>query len=168
MAKILALDQSSKLTGWSLFEDNIYRDSGVIDKHKMSDAGERIGEMGIAICKKIKEIKPDCVIIEDVQAQSGVSTVILLSRLQGFILGWCYVHNIRTEIIKPSEWRSLLHFKQGAGVKRKELKEQGINYIKNKYGLDLSEDECESICINDAARIKYLFDISEDDLWEMV
>lgn len=167
--RIASFDQSTRCSGFAVFENGKYIESGVIDMRKSKlDTGERIGEMGIAICKKIKEIKPDCVIIEDVQAQSGVSTVILLSRLQGFILGWCYVHNIRTEIIKPSEWRSLLHFKQGAGVKRKELKEQGINYIKNKYGLDLSEDECESICINDAARIKYLFDISEDDLWEMV
>ena len=165
--KILSFDQSSKLSGWSLFEDNQYSCSGVIDKHKISDTDKRIGEMGVAICKKIKELNPDCVIIENVQAQSGVSTVILLARLQGFILGWCYVHNIEVKIIGPSQWRSALHFKQGAGVKRKELKTQSIDYVKDKYGLSLSEDEAESICINDGARIKYMLDITEDDLWEM-
>ena len=153
--KILSLDQSSKLTGWCVFDDNDYCESGIIDKHKISDINIRIGEMGIAVCKKIKEVHPDIVIIENVQAQSGVKTVIELARLQGFILGWCYVHKIKTEIIGPSEWRRELEFKQGAGVKRQELKEQSINYVKNKYGFELSEDECESICINDGGRIKF-------------
>ena len=153
--KILAFDQSSKLSGWSLFEDNKYSCSGVIDKSKIKDSDRRIGEMGLKICEKIQELKPDCVIIENVQQQAGIATVILLSRLQGFILGWCYAHNIRIEIIGPSQWRSTLSFRQGAGVKRKELKAQSIEYVKSNYGLDVSEDEAESICINDGARIKY-------------
>lgn len=153
--KILAFDQSSKLSGWSLFEDNKYSCSGVIDKSKIKDSDRRIGEMGLEICENIQELKPDCVIIENVQQQAGVATVILLSRLQGFILGWCYAHNVRIEIIGPSQWRSTLSFRQGAGVKRKELKAQSIEYVKSNYGLDVSEDEAESICINDGARIKY-------------
>lgn len=153
--KILAFDQSSKLSGWSLFEDDKYSCSGVIDKSKIKDSDRRIGEMGLEICEKIQELKPDCVIIENVQQQAGVATVILLSRLQGFILGWCYAHNVRIEIIGPSQWRSTLSFRQGAGVKRKELKAQSIEYVKLNYGLDVSEDEAESICINDGARIKY-------------
>ena len=165
--KVLSFDQSSKKTGVCLFTNGEYTSSGVIDKHKIADIDTRIGEMGVAICNKINEVRPDIVIIENVQKQSAVSTVIDLARLQGFILGWCYVHDIRIEIIGPSEWRSTLHFKQGAGIKRKELKEQGINYVKNKYGLNLPEDEAESVCINDAARIKFLLDFSEDDLWEI-
>ena len=61
------------------------------------------------------------IIIENVQQQSGVSTVILLARLQGFILGFASAHNIPVEILGPSKWRSALGYKQGAGVKRKEL-----------------------------------------------
>ena len=161
MARILSFDQSSKCTGWCLTDDETYISSGVIKKDGEPDI--RIGEMGIAICNKIKEFQPDCVIIENVQQQSGVSTVILLARLQGFILGWCYVHNIRVEVMGPSQWRSLLHFKQGAGTKRKELKQQSIDYVKNTYDFKASEDESEAICINDAARIKYF--PNEDDLW---
>lgn len=154
--KILAFDQSSKLSGWSLFENDKYSCSGVIDKSNIKDSDRRIKEMGLAICKKIEELQPQCVVIENVQQQAGVATVILLSRLQGFILGWCYAHGVRIEIMGPSQWRSTLEFKQGAGVKRAELKAQSIKYVKDKYGLDVSEDEAESICINDGARIKYL------------
>jgi Holliday junction resolvasome RuvABC endonuclease subunit len=153
--KMLAWDQSSKKSGWSLIEDGEYVKSGIIDKHKIADIDTRIGEMGIAICQQIKELNPDIVIIEDIQNQSSISTVVSLARLQGFILGWCYVKHIRTEIVRPSEWRKILNFKQGAGIKRQELKEQGMNYVKSKYNVDLSEDESEAVCIGDASWVKF-------------
>ena len=154
--KLLAWDQSSKKSGWSLLEDGKYIESGIIDKHKIVDIDTRIGEMGIAICQQIKELEPDLVVIENIQNQSSISTVVSLARLQGFILGWCYVKHIKTEIIGPSEWRKILEFKQGPGVKRQELKEQSINYVKEKYKIDLSEDEAESLCISNAAWIKFV------------
>lgn len=154
--KLLAWDQSSKKSGWCLLEDGKYIKSGIIDKSKIADIDIRIGEMGIAICQQIKELGPDLVIIEDIQNQSSISTVVSLARLQGFILGWCYVKHIKTEIVRPSEWRKVLKFKQGAGVKRQELKEQGMNYVKSKYGMDLSEDEAEGCCIADASWIKFV------------
>ena len=154
--KLLAWDQSSKKSGWCLLENGKYVKSGTIDKHKIADIDNRIGEMGIAICQQIKELQPDIVVIEDIQNQSSISTVVYLARLQGFILGWCYVKHIRTEIVRPSEWRKVLEFKQGAGVKRQELKEQGMNYVRSTYNMDLSEDECEAMCIADASWIKFI------------
>lgn len=154
--KLLAWDQSSKKSGWCLFEDGKYVKSGIIDKSKIVDIDTRIGEMGIAICQQTKELQPDIVVIEDIQNQSSISTVVYLARLQGFILGWCYVKHIKTEIVRPSEWRKVLEFKQGAGVKRQELKEQGMNYVKDKYDVNLSEDECEAMCIADASWVKFV------------
>ena len=87
----------------------------------------------------------------------------LLARIQGIIIGFCAAHDIEIYIIEPSKWRSALRFKVGAGVKRDVLKEQAINYIKNKYGFELSEDECESVCINEAAH--KIYDFVEEDIW---
>lgn len=156
--KLLAWDQSSKKSGWCLLEDGKYVKSGVIDKHKITDINTRIGEMGIAICQQIKELNPDVVIIEDIQNQNSISTVVHLARLQGFILGWCYVKHIKTEIIGPTAWRKVLEFEQGPKVKRNELKEQSLNYVKTKYNMDLSEDEAESCCIADASWAKFIQD----------
>ena len=156
--KLLAWDQSSTKSGWCLVEDGKYVDSGIIDKHQIKDIDTRIGEMGIAICQQIKELNPDVVVIEDVQSQGSVSTVVYLARLQGFILGWCYVKHIRTEIVRPTEWRKILAFSQGPKVKRQELKEQSINYIKSKYNMDLNEDQAEACCIADASWIKFIQD----------
>lgn len=158
--KILSFDQSSNLSGYCLFDDDII-DSGIIDKHKIKDSNTRIAEMSVAICNKIDELKPDLVVIENIQNQSSTSTVILLARLQGMILGHCYVHKIRTEILEPSKWRSTLKFKQGAGRKRDVLKQQAIDYIADEFLIDDIEiDEGEAICIAIAA--DKLFNIEED------
>ena len=150
--KILAFDQSSTRSGFAVFTDGEYVDSGVIDKHKLTDADKRVAEMGLAIYKKIKEVSPDTVIIEGVQQQSGVSTVILLARLQGMILGYCAAHKIRTEILLPSQWRAALKYKQGAKVKREELKKQSMDYVKKNFDIDgCTEDQSEAICIGVAA-----------------
>ena len=156
--KLLAFDQSGKKTGWCCIEDGKYVKSGIIDKHTITDTYTRIGEMGIAICQQIKELNPDIVVIEDIQSQGSIATVVQLARLQGFILGWCYVKHIRIEIIRPTEWRKVLGFAQGPKVKRQELKEQSLNYVKDKYKMELAEDEAESVCISDASWIKFIED----------
>lgn len=158
--RILSFDQSSNLSGYCLYDGEILA-SGTIDKHKIKDGAVRIEEMGLAICKKIEELKPLLVTIEDIQNQSSVKTVIMLARLQGIILGYCYAHSIEAKILTPSQWRSKLKFKLGAGVKRDELKEQAMNYIAERFSLDVDVDQSEAICIAVVA------DMIFNDDWEI-
>lgn len=151
MQKILAFDQSTKISAYSIFVGGKYIECGVIDLHKMKNTSERVRAMGVELCNTISKYKPDIVVIEEVAQQSNPMTLKLLARIQGVIIGFCAAHNIDTYILEPSKWRSVLHFTQGAGVKREELKAQAIQYVKDVYGLDLTEDECESCCINEAA-----------------
>ena len=151
MQKILAFDQSTKISAYSVFIDNEYIECGCIDLHKIKDTSERIRAMGVELGKVIEKYSPDKVVIEEVAQQSNPLTLKLLARIQGVIIGFCAAHNIETYIIEPSKWRSTLHFKIGAGVKREELKAQAIKYVKDIYGLEATEDECEAICINEAA-----------------
>lgn len=164
MPKVLAFDQSTKLSAYSLFVDGKYFDVNYIDLHKMKDTSERVRAMGVELCKTIAKYKPDVVVLEEVAQQSNPLTLKLLARIQGVIIGFCAAHNIETYIIEPSKWRSKLHFKQGSGVKREDLKAQAIKYVKDVYGLELGEDSCEAICINDAAHKIYNFS-EEEDLW---
>jgi len=153
----MAWDQSTKISAWSFFIDGEYSESGVIDLHKMSDTELRVKEMGLEICKKIGEYKPEILFIEDIQQQQGnVMTLKLLARIQGIAIGYATAHNIPIHILPPSRWRSALAFKQGAGVKRPELKAQAINYVEKNFGLTgLTDDESEAVCINSAAHKIY-------------
>ena len=108
--------------------------------------------MATSICAKIKESGADVVYIEGVQTQSNQKTVIDLARLQGGVMMWCSIKNIPLHIISPNEWRKILGYQFGPKVKRGQLKEQSMNYVKEHFGLEnISEDRGEAICIGAAA-----------------
>ena len=162
MARVLSFDQSTRCTGWAVFENNEYIESGTIDMSKSKlDTNERSFEMAKEIWKVIKKYKPSHIVIEDTQQQNNVKTVIILARLQGEIAGYAEAHGVKVHILLPSQWRRVLDYSQGPKVKRQELKQQSIDYVKNNFGLELSEDECEAVAEGVAAH--KIFDF--DNLW---
>ena len=151
--KILAFDQSTRVSGWSVFDDEEYVNSGVIDLSKIKDTTERTNQMGLAIGTLIADVKPDMVVIEETQCQSNVDTVKKLSRIQGMAMGFAAALGITVHILEPSKWRATLHFNQGPKVKREELKRQSVDYVIRNFGLyGLSIDQNEEICISVAAQ----------------
>ena len=154
--KILSLDQSTRVTGYSIFDDGKYVCSGVIDLHKITDTDKRSKQMGLEICQLIETYRPSEIVIEEVAMQSNVDTLKKLARIQGMAIGFATAHNIQTHILEPSKWRATLSFKQGRSVKREELKQQSRDFVKNVLGLNIkSEDENEAIAINEAAHKIY-------------
>ena len=150
--RLLAFDQATINTGWAIFEDGKYIESGLISKNNKISIIDRVPQMAAAICAKIKESKVDCVFIEGIQTQSNQKTVIDLGRLQGGIMMWCSIKNIPLRILTPTEWRKILDYKLGPKVPRDELKQQSMDYVKKNFGIkDIPEDQCEAICIGAAA-----------------
>lgn len=146
---VLALDQSTTRSGYSLFINEQYDHSGLVDKHKNKDLNSRFKEMYEGIHEVIETENPDIVVIEDTQMQGGNgATYKVLCQLQGAIMGMCYAMNIGFMVVTPSQWRSALKFKQGPKVKREELKKQSIEFAKKEFGIDRYEDEMEAVCIN--------------------
>lgn len=154
--RILALDQSTRITGWSLFNEGKYVSSGVIDLHKIKDTDERSKQMGLEICKLIEVYRPSEIVIEEVAMQSNADTLKKLARIQGMAIGFATAHNIPTHILEPSKWRAALKYKQGSQVKREQLKQQSRDFVKNVLNLQIdSEDENEATAINEAAHRIY-------------
>lgn len=165
VSRVLSFDQSTRLSGYAYFENGQYIESGVVDMSKSQlGTDKRSFEMAKELWKVIKKYKPEYLILENVQQQSSVSTVIILARLAGMIIGYAEAHNVQTHILLPSQWRKALNYSQGAKVKRQELKQQSIDYVKQNFGLDLPEDECEAICEGIASH--KIFNFSEDDTWD--
>lgn len=148
---VLAFDQSTNKSGYSVYNNGKLIDYGLIDKHKIKNSYNRLVQMGLAISHKIAEIKPDAVVAEDVFDQKNRITLVVLARLQGMIMYACTMDNIQLHIFSPSSWRKLLGFKQGGNVKRADLKQQAIDYVQHHFGLELSEDVAEAVCIGKAA-----------------
>ena len=157
--RVMVTDQSTRCTGVSIYEDGKYVCSEMIDMNKSKlGTDERSFAMAKAIWGLIDKYKPSHLVIEDTQQQNNVKTVITLARLQGAIWGYAEAHGVKVHILLPSRWRAALSYSQGPKVKRQELKQQSIDYVKEHFGLDLPEDICESICMGIAAHKIFNFD----------
>ena len=162
MAGVLSFDQSTRCSGYAYFLNNKYVESGVIDMSKSKlDTYERSFEMAKEIWKVIKKYKPNYVILENVQKQTSISTTLVLARLQGMVIGYAEAHGVKTHILSPTQWRKVAGFAQGPKVKRAELKQQSIDYVKEHYGLNVTDDESDAVCLAEAAH--KIFDF--DNLW---
>ena len=160
--KILAFDQALGKTGvCTLDGDTVYH--SLIDLSKVKDVNERASSMRQMIQSRIKNNNPDLVVMEDVALQSSAKTVIQLAQLQGAIIGTCDIFNVPYEILRPSEWRKTLGFKQGRQVKRPELKQQAIDYVAENYGELVSSDEADAMCIAKAALMRLEDKIIQED-----
>lgn len=74
----------------------------------------------------------------------------------------CDICGVKYEIVRPSEWRKELGFRQGA-TKREELKQQAIDYVLKNYGEEVSSDEADAICIALATLKKLNDKLNQED-----
>lgn len=105
---------------------------------------ERMKEMNDYIIALIDNVNPDYIVFENVQFQNNYGTFQQLSQLQGVIMAYLFKINIGFTIIEPTAWKSCCKIK---GRKREEQKANTIIYVKEKYGIDVTEDEADSIGI---------------------
>ena len=144
---LLALDQSSKVTGYAIFID------GTLDHHgKISLTSENVGARLVqfkeAIIKLIDAFKVDKIAFEDIQLQStvanNVKTFKVLAEVFGVIHELCEELNIPYEIVPSVTWKSALNIK---GKTRPEQKANAADYVNITYNIKPTQDECDAICI---------------------
>ena len=142
--KILALDQSTKHTGWSYWDNKRLLKYGVIDTQESDVAFVRMAQMGSEIDKLVRRFKPNHVVIEQVQFQHNYKVYSQLSQLQGIIMRILFEKNIAFTLVEPTKWRAFDGIKNR---KREETKAAAIQAVKDKYYIDVSEDIAEAIGI---------------------
>lgn len=142
--RILSFDQSTKLTGWAFFNSKELEGYGIIDGSKIKNLDEKLLYQKNEIIKLYNNFSPDFVIIEDIQYQKNIFTYKELAELLGIISNYFYEHKINYLIIPPSQWKSYCDIK---GRKRAEQKENTIQFVKNKFNIDVSDDIADAICI---------------------
>ena len=150
--RLLSLDTSSSKTGWACFEDAKYKKSGVIDfdtneckKRYKGNSDKRLEDMCLAIIDLLKKYEPDIIVIEKLNVMRNMTAVRHLSKVIGVvycysILNGCYYYEIQA-----SQWRSQIGI-QGKNRKRDEYKQLAIEYVKDILGIDVTDDEADSIC----------------------
>lgn len=150
VSNLLALDQSSTTTGYSIFKDG----KPVVISHftaKGTDLGSRLEQLRNKIIELINEYEIDEVVFEDIQLQDmtggkdvGIKTFKVLAEVFGV------VHELLTEmemdytIVPPIVWKSTFKI---AGKGRKAEKRLAQEYVLATYGIECTEDEADATCI---------------------
>lgn len=153
MSKLLALDQSSRITGWSIFEDGKLQQYG---KFNAENAGTQIGKRLEYIRNKVKALIEENniteVVLEDIQMQgnvvNNVQTFKTLAEVFGVISELLVEMDIPQSAILASSWKSALGIR---GRARTEQKRNAQEWVFMKYSVKPTQDECDSICIGSCA-----------------
>lgn len=147
--KLLSLDVSSTSTGWAYFENCEYIKSGTLTfntKEYKGQSDKRLEAMCLSIIDLLRSVCPDIIVIEKLNVGRNINTTRILSKITGVIYGYSIlVDDCFYFEIQPSQWRSQLGM-QSSKLKREEFKQLAIDYIKDRYGKVVCDDEADSIC----------------------
>lgn len=144
---LLALDQSSNINGYSIFENKQLIAHGII-KLGSGKLGKRLEKLKKEIILLIKEYNVSVILIEDIQLESKVVNNVKTYKTLAEVIG--VLEELFTELKIPydltpaSVWRSKIHIK---GSSRAEQKRSAQLYVFEQTGEKVGEDESEAICI---------------------
>lgn len=150
MAKLLALDQSSRITGFTVLNN------GKIEKVSHfecigDDLGDRLVQLRNKIEQLINQYDIDEVVFEDIQLQDvngnkekGVTTFKILAEAFGVVHEYLTENKIKFSVAQPIKWKA--HFKI-AGKGRPQEKKMAQTYALKNHNLQCTEDEADSLCI---------------------
>ena len=148
--KLITIDGSTQKPGIAYFCNGKYKSHHLLNYEKDKNIDSRFESMSNGIWSILDIYKPNIIYMEETYTARNPQTTKVLTRLQGVVYAWCMKHECEFNTIKPSQWRKQLSFVQNKNVKREQLKEQAIQYVSNNYGLNVSDDEADAICIADA------------------
>lgn len=148
--RTLALDQSTHLTGWAIFDNQQLIKYGVFDAGNGEEEA-RIDQIRIWLISMLESWKPDLLAIEGIQFQEksenrqmGVVVFQKLAWLQGVLLNTAYQFKIRCEMCHTATWRNHCTIK---GKTRTDRKRAMQFLAKQRYDVSVSEDEADAIGI---------------------
>ena len=145
--KLLALDQASRTSGYSIFYGDKLETYG-----KFTFEDEEFGERLYKIREQVKFLidKYDIneVAFEDIQLQNNVGnnvdTFKKLAEVFGVIYELITELNIPHTAVLASTWKSTLGIK---GRTRPEQKKNAQQFVSDTYKIKATQDECDAICI---------------------
>ena len=154
ITRFLALDQSTNITGWSIYDGNELIKYGVFSTSESNDEIARDYEVRIWLINMINNWKPDFVGIEGIQYQQnfGVTTFETLARLQGIIMETLYELNLPYVVCPTNTWR---HHCGVKGRTRVDKKKSMQLLVKEWFDITITDDEADAIGIG-----KYISDVN--------
>lgn len=149
ITRVLALDQSTKISGYSIYDNEKLVKYGVFATNQEAPV-ERLQTIRNWLISMIKNWIPDYIGLEGIQLQEnkdfriGVTTFEALARLQGCLMLTCYDLKIPFEICPTNTWRKHCEVK---GRSRTDKKKSMQLLTKKWFDVSVTEDEADAIGI---------------------
>lgn len=148
--KVLALDQSSRISGWSIFEGGQLKEYGKFNAEKAGEIPQRLAFIRKQVQELIEKHKIQEVVFEDIQLQqskiNNVQTFKVLAEVYGAISCLLVELGIPQTAVLASVWKSTLGIK---GKDRTEQKRNAQVWVETQYGVKPTQDEVDAICIGE-------------------
>ena len=146
MTNILALDQASRTSGYAIFQEGRLIASGTFT-YDDSDFSLRLVKIRNKVISLIEEYNITKILLEDIQLQgqtNNVTTYKALAEVLGVLEELARELNIPHELVHSQTWKSTLGIK---GRDRATQKRNAQAFITEVYGLKVSQDQSDAICI---------------------
>ena len=164
--RILALDQATHITGWSIYDGQELIRYGTFSTNQKDEIA-RISTVKNWLISMIENWKPDFVAIEGIQFQDessgnkmGVTVFQGLARLQGVLMETCYAQKVDYTVCPTNTWRNHCGVK---GRYRADKKRSMQLIAKKWFDISLTDDEADAVGIG-----KYAADLNKIEVfnWE--
>ena len=146
MTNILALDQASRTSGYAIFQEGRLIASGTFT-YDDSDFSLRLVKIRNKVISLLEEYNITKILLEDIQLQgqtNNVTTYKALAEVLGVLEELARERNIPHELVHSQTWKSTLGIK---GRDRATQKRNAQAFITEVYGLKVSQDQSDAICI---------------------
>mgnify|MGYP001153881376 CR=1 FL=1 len=141
--RILAIDQSSRTSGWAIFDNKILESYGKFH-YDDSDPILRIIKLKSDIKNLILQNNIDEIFLEDIQQQASVTTYKILAYVLGNLETLFRENGWKYQLTASSAWKSFCGVK---GKGRAEQKKNAQVFVKEKFNVSPSQDVVDAICI---------------------
>lgn len=147
MKRLLALDQSSKTTGYAIYHDDRLYTFGHFTCNQ-KDIGERLMNIRYKVIELIDQYDINEVIMEDIHLEedvnNNVQTFKKLAEVFGVIYEMLTEKDITNGAVQASVWKS------GVGItsrQRAAQKRDAQKLVHEKFNVNPTEDEADAVCI---------------------
>lgn len=151
---LLALDASTKATGFAVFKDTELLVCNCITASS-TDLYKRIHKMVDSVLTIVEQMGITQIVMEEVipDHSKNTNTFRALMYLQALI--HIEMHDKHPEVqinmIYPSSWRSVCGIEDGRSSKREQKKQKDIDFANRTYNLSLTNDDtADAVCIGHA------------------
>lgn len=151
--RLLALDQSSHITGYAVFEDGKLIHCNKFDLQS-EDLGERLWDYRQKLIELTEQWAVDEIAFEDIQMQTqinNVSTYKILAEIFGITHEFVTEFKYKYHIVSSNTWKSKLDIK---GKQRAEQKRNAQKWVLDTYNMKVTQDEADACCIGASLLVK--------------